>query len=79
MTAQCDKTLGLLWECSKECGDEVPEPAVSVPRAKLTNPDPTATPEPEDDPPGMNLQSQHVGASRYDLSYEATAARTHAW
>ena len=26
-----------------------------MPRAKLTNPDPTATPDPEDDPPGMNL------------------------
>ena len=33
----------------------VPEPAVSVPRAKLTRPAPTAAPDPEEDPPGMNL------------------------
>jgi len=30
-----------------------PEPAVSVPSAKLTNPDDTATAEPELDPPGI--------------------------
>ena len=30
-----------------------PEPAVSVPKAKLTRPAATATPEPELDPPEM--------------------------
>ena len=30
-----------------------PEPAVSVPSAKLTSPEDTATAEPELDPPGM--------------------------
>src|SRR5258708_426836 len=30
-----------------------PEPAVSVPRAKLTKPEATATAEPELEPPGM--------------------------
>lgn len=47
-----------LLGCRKLLLDKAPEPAVSVPRAKLTNPDPTATPDPEDDPPGMNLQNQ---------------------
>src|SRR5438445_13874910 len=31
-----------------------PEPAVSVPRAKLTNPAATATAEPDDEPPGIS-------------------------
>jgi hypothetical protein len=30
-----------------------PDPAVSVPSAKLTKPAETATAEPDDDPPGM--------------------------
>lgn len=34
-----------------------PEPAVSVPREKLTRPDETATAEPELDPPGTNAAS----------------------
>src|SRR6185437_16636027 len=34
-----------------------PEPAVSVPRAKLTRPAATATAEPELDPPGMYRSS----------------------
>ena len=43
-----------LWLDLESC--LVPEPAVSVPRAKLTRPAPTAAPDPEEDPPGMNLQ-----------------------
>ena len=34
-----------------------PEPAVSVPSAKLTRPAATATAEPELEPPGMNAGS----------------------
>ena len=34
-----------------------PEPAVSVPSAKLTRPAATATPEPELEPPGTNAGS----------------------
>ena len=34
-----------------------PEPAVSVPRAKLTSPSATATAEPEDEPPGTRVGS----------------------
>ena len=37
-------------------GIGLPEPAVSVPRAKLTMPPPTAAPDPDEDPPGINLR-----------------------
>src|SRR5215213_9162145 len=40
-----------------------PEPAVSVPSAKLTRPAATATPEPELDPPGMNAGSNGLRAT----------------
>src|SRR3954466_6788086 len=40
-----------------------PEPAVSVPSAKLTNPVATATPEPELEPPGMNAGSNGLRAT----------------
>ena len=36
----------------------VPDPAVSVPSAKLTRPLPTKAPEPEEEPPGTNLSSK---------------------
>ncbi len=35
-----------------------PEPAVSVPSAKLTSPSATATAEPDDEPPGTSAGSQ---------------------
>lgn len=38
-------------------GEGAPDPAVSVPSAKLTRPLPTRAPEPEEEPPGMNLSS----------------------
>ena len=37
-----------------------PEPAVSVPSDSGTMPAPTATPEPELDPPGMSLSSNRL-------------------
>ena len=40
-----------------------PEPAVSVPSAKLTSPAPTATPEPELDPPGIKAESNGLRAT----------------
>ena len=39
----------------------IPDPAVSVPSAKLTRPAATAAAEPEDDPPGTNRSSKALG------------------
>src|SRR5258706_4727495 len=42
-----------------------PDPAVSVPTAKLTNPDATATAEPDDEPPGMYRLSKRFRGVPY--------------
>src|SRR3954469_10258917 len=42
-----------------------PDPAVSVPRAKLTRPDDTATADPELEPPGMRRGSKGFLATPY--------------
>jgi hypothetical protein len=42
-----------------------PDPAVSVPRAKLTRPAATATAEPELEPPGMNRASKGLRGTPY--------------
>lgn len=39
----------------------IPDPAVSVPSAKLTRPAATAAAEPEDEPPGTNRSSKAFG------------------
>lgn len=40
---------------------KVPDPAVSVPSAKLARPAATAAAEPEDDPPGTKRSSKALG------------------
>jgi len=40
-----------------------PEPAASLPSAKETRPAPTATPEPELEPPGMKAASKGLRAT----------------
>ncbi len=42
-----------------------PDPAVSVPSAKLTKPEDTATAEPELEPPGMRSASNGFSATPY--------------
>ena len=42
--------------------DHAPEPAVSVPSAKVTSPAPTRAPEPDDEPPGTNRSSNALRA-----------------
>src|SRR5436190_17844534 len=49
-----------------------PEPAVSVPRAKLTNPDATATPEPELEPPAIYSRLNTFRQTPYGLRSPAS-------
>ncbi len=44
-----------------------PEPAVSVPSAKETRPSATATPDPEEEPPGTSLASMALRGTGYGV------------
>ena len=44
-----------------------PDPAVSVPSAKVTIPDATATPDPEEEPPGTRAGSNTLRGVPYGL------------
>jgi hypothetical protein len=43
--------------------EDIPEPAVSVPNAKVTRPAPTAAAEPEDEPPDIKRLSKGVATA----------------
>lgn len=52
-----DPGVGLMPTMAQHMAGTRPDPAVSVPRAKLHIPAATVTAAPDDDPPGTNLGS----------------------
>lgn len=58
-------TVGLIPTTLFSPAGTLPLPAVSVPNAKLTAPLPTATPDPEEEPPGITRTSTELIGTPY--------------
>lgn len=57
---------------------DLPDPAVSVPSAKVTKPPPTAAAEPDEEPPLMNSGLKGVAHAPYGDLVPTCSSKNHA-